>query len=62
MALRDVVRRTVPQAEETLLWGGLLSTEFDCPTLGGCCRAIGFQNGSFPSKPLRTLSNRNSRI
>jgi hypothetical protein len=32
LALRDVVRRTVPQAEESLLWGGL---SYHRPEVGG---------------------------
>jgi hypothetical protein len=32
LALRDVVRRTVPHAEETLLWGGL---SYHRPQVGG---------------------------
>jgi len=32
LALRDVVRRTVPDAEETVLWGGL---SYHTPWIGG---------------------------
>ena len=32
LALRDVVRRTVPHAEESLLWGGL---SYHRPQVGG---------------------------
>jgi hypothetical protein len=32
LALRDVVRRTAPQAEESLLWGGL---SYHRPQVGG---------------------------
>ncbi len=32
LALRDIVRRTVPDAEETVLWGGL---SYHTPWIGG---------------------------
>ena len=35
LALRDVVRRTVPDAEETVLWGGL---SYHTPWIGGCVK------------------------
>jgi hypothetical protein len=46
LALRDVVRRTVPQAEESLLWGGL---SYHRPQVGGRVKGavcqIGFKRG-----------------
>jgi hypothetical protein len=37
LALRNVVRRSVPAAEESLLWGGL---SYHCPQVGGRVKGV----------------------
>jgi hypothetical protein len=47
LALRNVVRRTVPEAEETLLWGGL---SYHRPEVGGRVKGAVCQIGAKDGK------------